>query len=177
MTWTWWLCRSSPSQSANCCEDFAQPCDLPQGLARSDKTASTACYKHSVGLTFSKAGDEEAVAVPFRYNISGLSTGKTNVYKPNACEADRDALRHQVLGAIYAGNFHRVIRGTVARLVWEVACLHINCGSFVNWVVISFGISCQVEFSESPPKIFVAKPRVYTVAKIRIPPKSWVELC
>ena len=70
-----------------------------------------------------KDGSEEPVQVPFRYNISGLETGSTSVYRPNPCESDIDALRPQVLGSVLAGNFHRVVKTKKASLVWEVPWL------------------------------------------------------
>ena len=57
-----------------------------------------------------QADGGEPVQRPFRYEVSGLATGKTCLFEPRPVEAT---------GAVLAGNMHRVVRGQNARLVWE----------------------------------------------------------
>ena len=60
----------------------------------------------------------------FRYNISGLVSSKTSVFKPTPLDGDTDtsSVKTAVLGATYNGNYNQVINNKRAEICWEAAC-------------------------------------------------------
>ena len=70
-----------------------------------------------------EAGGDPSL-VPYRYNLTATSSGKTNCYKPNNLAANFDHQSHKPwsLGAVFQGNLQHVPRqdtSKTAAVVWE----------------------------------------------------------
>ncbi|CAK9013327.1 unnamed protein product [Durusdinium trenchii] len=116
----------------------------------------------------------EESEIPYRYDISGVSTGKTNCYKANALAASFDHQSHKTwsLCAVFNGNMQFIPRqevSKIASLVWEVlgllfvwvhhwlhkhvavflclACWHHSCrsGAVASWWLHAKDCSCQAQ--------------------------------
>ena len=70
-------------------------------------------------------GDNEPQPLVFRYNISGLVSSKTCVFKPTALDGDADmsSLKSGILGAAYNGNYNQIINNKRAKICWEVPAM------------------------------------------------------
>jgi len=99
-------------------------------------------------------GDNEPQPVTFRYNISGLVSSKTSVFKPTPLDGDTDtsSVKTAVLGATYNGNYNQVINNKRAKICWEVT------------------------ISSNPPRLMPIKPKIYLTAAITVPAQSWCKL-
>ena len=88
--------------------------------------------------------------VMFRYNLSPLASCKTFIFKPNALE-QTDSIRAVSVGALYAGNYDKVVRNKIASLVWEalpsrfINYLHLSCSplSLTSQRFELFNATCQ----------------------------------
>ncbi|CAE7608143.1 cofG [Symbiodinium sp. CCMP2592] len=98
-------------------------------------------------------GDNEPQPVVFRYNISGLVSSKTSVFKPTPLDGDTDksSVKGAVLGAAYNGNYNQVINNKRAKICWEAACYD------------------PVMISSNPPRLMPIKPKIYLTAVITEP--------
>ncbi|CAL1145066.1 unnamed protein product [Cladocopium goreaui] len=91
----------------------------------------------------------DPVPVTFRYAITPLRSKATHVYKPNGLSEGRDQIASTMIGAVFAGNFDKLVKNKICSVVWEV------------------------QFTSSPPKIQISKPKLYMTARIHLPSKSW----
>ena len=55
----------------------------------------------------------------FRYDVAPSASMKTYIFKPNPIEDGGTDIRAASFGALYQGNFHKVVRNELANLVWE----------------------------------------------------------
>ena len=126
----WWTCRlSTMSLPLKCGQRFGGTNASKMFLSFPNKTALSLPTAQPQAV----AG-EEPVPAPYRYKIKEATGSKTNCFKPNSIDGqDMMNLKHQIAGACFKNNFHKLCRNKKASVVWEVAPLKI-CRCF--WLLL-----------------------------------------
>ena len=123
--------------------------------------------------------------VSFRYTVAPLTSMKTFVFKPSPPDGggNAESVRAASLGCYYAGNYQKVIRNKTASLIWEAACrvefLDNKVAGIRKKISNARHASTgqpQVEFSTSPAKVQIVKPKIFLLCGLVIPAKSAVRL-
>lgn len=155
-------------------------------------TSSFTSHDGPARFAYSKDGADPSDAVPvsFRYSVAPLASMKTFVFKPGQADTDggSEPVRAACLGAFYSGNFQKVVRDKRATLVWEARQCNDQFRSRFHHcqqmsLVLIFSRKgnhilhpCQVDFTKSPPKVQIVKPKIYLTASLEIPAKKAVKL-
>ena len=88
-----------------------------------------------------EGGQQEPLAVSFRFNVAPSPSMKTCIFKPNPVDQGQEDLRAVSLGGVFQGNYQHVIKNDRASLVREAGvhsimliawCFHVL--NFVRWI-------------------------------------------
>ncbi|CAK9054749.1 FO synthase subunit 1 [Durusdinium trenchii] len=128
-------------------------CQFMRKLATEQGIGQLAIEDHSLSQRFHVAdGAADPVPVSFRYQIAPLPSKSTHVYKPNGMGERAENVAANMVGAAFGGNYNKVVNNKRASVVWEV------------------------QFTSSPPKIQIVKPKLYLTCRVHMPAKHWCKL-